>query len=72
VIGSSLLPGIGYEEPIASIPDRIFGTGNIYIYNNEININLIQSTITKPSLHDRNILHVIEPNEYAKASKQTT
>jgi hypothetical protein len=31
-----LLPGIGYEEPIASIPDRIFGTGNMetgtYVY----------------------------------------
>jgi hypothetical protein len=31
MIGSSLLPGIGYEELIASIPDRIFGTGNIHI-----------------------------------------
>jgi hypothetical protein len=25
------LPGIGYEEPIAAIPDRIFGTSNIHI-----------------------------------------
>jgi hypothetical protein len=38
VIGSSFLPGIGYEEPIASIPDRIFGTGNIYILDNKINL----------------------------------
>jgi hypothetical protein len=37
MIGSSLLSGIGYEEPIASIPDRILGQA-IYIYNNEINL----------------------------------
>jgi hypothetical protein len=40
MIGSSFLPGIGYEEPIASIPDRIFGTGNIYIYILDNKINL--------------------------------
>jgi hypothetical protein len=38
VIGSSLLPGIGYEEPIASIPDRVFGTDNMYIFDNEVNL----------------------------------
>jgi hypothetical protein len=25
---------------------------------------------TKPSLHDQNILHVIEPNKYQKATEQ--
>jgi hypothetical protein len=38
VIGSSLLPDIGYEKPIASIPDRTFGTGNTYIFDNEITL----------------------------------
>jgi hypothetical protein len=38
MLGSLLLPGIGYEEPIASIPDRISGTGNMYIFDNEINL----------------------------------